>query len=195
MKKSFLLPLALLGASVLPGACDAADTPKILVAYFSRTGENYNVGYIRKGNTEIVAEILAEKTGADLFRIEPVKKYQDNYKEAVETSRRELAQKARPALTAAVPDFDSYDVIFLGYPIWCGDMPMPVYTFLESYDFSGKTIIPFCTHEGSGLAGTPGKIKNTVSGVNVTRGLSVYGTAAQQNRTEAERLINEFLRS
>lgn len=192
MVKALFLILAL-AAMVCPvGVAQAA--PKVLVAYFSRAGENYHVGYIQKGNTEIVAELLAQKTGGDLFHIESVSGYPVGYEEAKKVARAERKSGARPALTAAVSDFASYDVIYLGYPIWSANMPMPVYTFLESYDFSRKTVIPFCTHEGSGLTSTPDKIRAAIPKATVMQGLAIRGTTAQQDRAETERLVDEFLK-
>ena len=192
MVKVLFLILALAAMACPVGVAQAA--PKVLVAYFSRAGENYHVGYIQKGNTEIVAELLAQKTGGDLFHIESVSGYPVGYEEAKKVARAERKSGARPALTAAVSDFASYDVIYLGYPIWSANMPMPVYTFLESYDFSGKTVIPFCTHEGSGLTSTPDKIRAAIPKATVMPGLAIRGTMAQQDRVETERLVDEFLK-
>ena len=192
--KVFCIGLALLASAFILQTAVQAAGQKVLVAYFSRTGENYNVGYIRKGNTEIVAEMIAQKTGGDLFHIESVSGYPVGYEEAKKVARAERKSGARPALTAAVSDFASYDVIYLGYPIWSANMPMPVYTFLESYDFSGKTVIPFCTHEGSGLTSTPDKIRAAIPKATVMPGLAIRGTTAQQDRAETERLVDEFLK-
>ena len=192
MVKALFLILALAAMVCPAGVAQAA--PKVLVAYFSRAGENYHVGYIQKGNTEIVAELLAQKTGGDLFHIESVSGYPVGYEEATKVARAERKSGARPALTAAVSDFASYDVIYLGYPIWGANMPMPVYTFLESYDFSGKTVIPFCTHEGSGLTSTPDKTRAAIPKATVMQGLAIRGTTAQQDRAETERLVDEFLK-
>ena len=166
---------------------------KVLVAYFSRTGENYGVGVIEKGNTEIIAEMIAEKTSGDLFRIESVNAYPTGYDDCTEVAKEEKNSNARPELTGSVTDFDDYDVIYLGYPIWWGDMPMPVYTFLESYDFSGKTIIPFCTHAGSGLSGTVSSIQTACSGATVRDGLAIAGTTAQNDRESAEKQVSDWL--
>ena len=166
---------------------------KALVAYFSRAGENYGVGVIEKGNTEVVAEMIAEAAGADTFRIQTVNAYPESYDECTEVARRERDSGARPELTSAVANMDAYDTIYLGYPIWYGDMPMAVYTFLESYDFTGKTILPFCTHAGSGLAGTACSIQSICSGATVLEGLAIPGTTAQNDRETAKTLVREFL--
>ncbi len=168
-------------------------TSKALVAYFSRAGENYNVGVVEKGNTEIIAEMIAEEVGADTFHIQTVNAYPERYEECTEVARQEQDSGARPELTAKVTEFEDYDVIYLGYPIWYGDMPMAVYTFLESYDFTGKTIIPFCTHGGSGLADTVNSIQTACSDASVLDGLAISGTTAQNDREAARSQVEEFL--
>lgn len=164
----------------------AADGQKTLIAYFSRTGENYNVGYIEKGNTAIVAEIIQVEVGGDLFEISTVHSYPEEYRQATAMAQQEKGDKARPELRTNI-NTDEYDVIFLGYPIWWADLPMAMYTFLESHDFTGKTIIPFCTHEGSRLSGTERTIRNT-TGADVLNGLAIRGSVAQneRNRTRTE---------
>lgn len=169
------------------------DSMKILVAYFSRTGENYSVGYIEKGNTHIVADIIAEQTGGDIFEIRTVTSYPDDYDECTKVAKQEQDENARPELVATVENMDDYDVIFLGFPNWWGDMPMAVYTFLESYDFSGKTIVPFCTHEGSGLSSTENSIADTCPDVEVLEGLAIRGSVAQNSQDEAKKTVLGWL--
>ncbi len=168
------------------------EDKKVLVAYFSRTGENYSVGKIVKGNTQIVAEMIAKKTGGDLFQIVPAVPYPDNYDECVNLAKKELNDKARPAVKGDVKAED-YDVIFVGYPNWWGDMPMPVYTFLEKHDWQGKTVVPFCTHEGSGLGSTASKLQSACKGVKVLKGFAIYGHTAQNNRKDTEKSTNSWL--
>ena len=168
---------------------------KVLVAYFSRAGENYNVGIVEKGNTAVAAEMIAEQTGAALFEIRPVTSYPSDYNEMLAVSRRETQENARPEIANTVDNWDSYDVVFLGYPIWGGDMPKIVYHFLESYDFSGKTIVPFCTHAGSGLANTVSTIRSECSGAAVLDGFAIEGRTAQNNREETERMVAEWLKN
>lgn len=166
---------------------------KSLVVFFSHTGENYGVGNISKGNTHIVAEIIADATGATLFEIVPDKDYpHDSYKEVVEIAKLEKANNARPAIKRDVKAED-YDVVFIGYPNWWGDMPMPVYTFLEKHDWNGKVVVPFCTHEGSGLSNTEKHIAETCNGATVAKGLAVRGTIAQNNRNQACKLVNSWI--
>lgn len=164
---------------------------KVLVAYFSRTGEQYSVGSITEGNTAIIAKMIAEKTNGDLFEIK-VKNdvYPKDYTALTEYAKSEMNQNARPEIVGGVDDFDTYDTIFIGFPIWWGDKPMPVYTFLESYDFRGKNIVPFCTHEGSGFCGTQGMDK---SGAKILKGLAIYGHTAQNDKAEADKKVSEWL--
>ena len=135
---------------------------KILIAYYSRKGQNYVNGSIKnlaKGNTEIVAEFIQKAVGGELFEIDTVKNYPADYTECTEVAKVEIQQKARPELKKYLASVDEYDKIFLGYPIWWSVPPMAVSTFMEKYNFSGKKIIPFATHEGSGLGGSVSYLK------------------------------------
>ncbi|MBP5482924.1 MAG: hypothetical protein J6X99_01475, partial [Bacteroidales bacterium] len=126
------------------------SSTRTLVVYFSRTGEQYTVGVIDKGNTAIVAEMIAEKTGADLFEVLPVDDhYPMTYKELTDVAKQEQNDKARPAYAGELPDLSQYDTVFIGAPVWWGDWPMILYTVFENNDFSGKKLVPFSTHEGS----------------------------------------------
>lgn len=165
---------------------------KVLVAYFSRTGENYNVGNITKGNTHIVAEIIADATEGKLFEIVPVKEYPKEYNSCIEVAQQERTQKARPAIKSDIA-IEDYDIIFIGYPNWWGDMPMPVYTFLEKHNWKGKTVIPFCTHEGSGLSSTERYIADECKGATIEKGLAVIGETAQNNREQTRQSVARWL--
>ena len=169
------------------------NTKKILVAFFSRTGENYAVGHIEQGNTHIVAELIASATGGTIFRIEPATPYPDDYRACTEVAQREKRSKARPALVGDIA-VEEYDVIFLGYPNWWGDLPMPVYTFLERHDWQGKVVIPFCTHEGSGLSDTENRLRTACRGASVLNGLAVRGSVAQNEREKARKQVLEWLK-
>lgn len=154
---------------------------KSLVIFFSRPDENYNVGDTKVGNTEILAKNLAEYLSADTFAIVPQEKYPADYQSCVEKATEEKDADARPAYIGEVENFDDYDTIFLGYPIWWGDLPMIVYTFLENHDFNGKTVIPFNTHEGSGNAGTFEALKAKLSTANVIGdGFNISGIKARE---------------
>lgn len=125
-----------------------------LIAYFSRADQNYFGGRLKNisvGNTEQAARILEKITGADMFKIEPVQPYSKDYNICISQAQEDQRRNARPELTHYPESIDQYDVIYLGYPNYWGTMPMQVFTFLEHFDFSGKTICPFCTHEGSGI--------------------------------------------
>jgi flavodoxin len=151
---------------------------KSLIAYFSRAGNNYVGGEIVNlpvGNTEVLAKMIQEITGADLFCIDPVNSYPQDYNETTEVAQKELNEDARPELSNHVENMDDYRVIFLGYPNWWGTMPLPVFTFLEEYDFSGKTIIPFCTHEGSGLGHSAKDIAKLCPKATLLDGLALHG--------------------
>lgn len=155
---------------------------KVLVVYFSRTGENYNVGNVEVGNTAMVASYIKDYLKADSFEIVPVNKYPDTYQECLDQATKEKNENARPEIQNKISNFDQYDTIFVGYPIWWADMPMIMHTFFESYDFNGKKVIPFNTHEGSGNAGTYTTIQKELSGANVTTdGLALDGNTARSD--------------
>lgn len=171
---------------------DNADS-KSLVVYFSRSGENWNVGTVEKGSTQLVAEYIADKTGAEIYRIEPVTPYPDSYSEMLKVAEEEQKENKRPEIKTPVDNWEQYDRIYLGYPIWDGDMPMIVYSFLESQDFSGKIIYPFDTHGGSGLAGTVDNIKNSAAGADVMDGLGILGEDVQKDFNSLTDTIDSWL--
>lgn len=155
---------------------------EVLVVYFSRGDENYNVGEVEIGNTELVAKAIIQKLGADEFKIEPKIKYPASYNDAVEVSSKERSENARPEYFGEI-DINKYDTIFIGYPIWWDDLPMVVYSFLENHDFSGKTVIPFNTHEGSGNARTYEILKEKLAGARIEGdGFNLTGAMARSER-------------
>ncbi len=188
MNKFFLSLLVVLSLM----SCACAAEAKTLVVVFSRADENYSVGFIEKGNTMILAEMIANKTGAELFEVKPAKKYPEKYDECIDLAKREQNQKARPEILED-KDVSEYDTIFFGYPIWWGDIPMCMYTFVEGHDWNGKKIIPFCTHEGSGAGRTESTLKRLMKGASVTKPLSMYGSTAQNRRIDAEKEISIWL--
>ena len=154
---------------------------KILIAYYSRKGQNYVNGAIKnlaKGNTEIIAEFIQKAVGGDLFEIDTVKDYPVDYTECTEVAKVEIQQKARPELKDYLADISEYDKIFLGYPIWWSIPPMAVATFLEHYNLGGKKIIPFATHEGSGLGGSINYLKKICPTAEILQGLAIHGAGA-----------------
>ena len=167
---------------------------KSLIAYFSRKGNNSVGGSIVNlpiGNTKVIANKIEELIESDLFEIETVKSYPKDYTETTNVSKKELRENARPELTEMVNDMDSYDVIYLGYPNWWGTMPMAVFTFLESYDFSGKTIVPYCTHEGSGMGSSERDIKKLCPSANVLSGLAIRGSGVNRADKDIEKWLNK----
>jgi flavodoxin len=172
-----------------------ATDKKCLIAYFSRKGQNYVSGRLvdlKVGNTEVVANMIQKITGGDMFHIESVTAYPKEYTEATEVAKNELRAKARPKLTEQVENMGAFDVIFLGYPNWWGTMPMPVFTFLEDYDFSGKTIVPFCTHEGSGLGHSEKDIAKACPKATVLKGIAIHGTNASSAEPDVSSWIDEL---
>lgn len=151
---------------------------KILIAYYSRKGENYLNGSIINltiGNTEVAAKKIQEIIGGELFEIDTVNPYPEDYTETTNVAMVEKRQNARPELSTRVNNMNQYDTIILGYPNWWGTFPMAVFTFLEEYDFTGKTILPFCTHEGSGLGGSERDIRKLCPEAKVLPGLAIRG--------------------
>lgn len=160
-----------------------------LVAFYSRANENYfggNLRYIDVGNTEKIANMITKLTGADLFKIEQKVPYAKDYKTCIAQAKKDLEANARPEIINMPSNLNRYDEIYLGYPNYWGTMPMAVYTFLESFDFQGKKIHPFCTHEGSGLSSTVNDIQKIVNDAEVTDGLSIKGTDVDQSKRIVE---------
>ena len=172
---------------------------KTLIAFFSRADENYFGGamrYVKVGNTEIVVNDMKEmieeesrahreaqvphapRTEVDTFKIEMKDPYSPVYMTCIDEAKKDLRAKARPELVSMPASIDEYDTVVLAYPNYWGTMPMAVFTFLENFDFSGKTILPLCTNEGSGMGGSERDIKKTCPGANVKSGLSVTGSEA-----------------
>ena len=155
-----------------------------LVVYYSRKGENHMPGGIQvleKGNTAFAAEFVAQAVGADLFEIDTVTPYAENYRECCGQAIAEAQAKARPAIKGFVEIIEQYDTIFVCFPNWCGTAPMCVFTFLEHYDLTGKRIAPLCTNEGSGLANSEKDIAESCKGAVILPGLSVRGHQAKDS--------------
>ncbi len=173
----------------------------VLIAYYSRKGENYWAGDIKvleKGNTERIAEFVAEATGGVLFEIETVKQYSADYHKCTEEAKTELQANARPELVRYLEDagldMNDYDTIFLGYPNWWGTCPMCVFTFLEHYDLTGKRIVPFCTNEGSGMGGSEKHLKKICKGAVIEKGLAVVGNQTAHAHDEVTTWANAMCR-
>lgn len=165
----------------------------ILIAYFSRAGENYVGGSIRRlevGNTEIAAKMIAGLTGGELCKIEPAVPYSDQHMTCIEEAKRDLQADARPALKAVPESISRYDTVYLCYPNYWGTMPMAVFTFLEHFDFSGKTIHPLCTNEGSGLGSSEADIRRLCPGAALKPGLAVVGGQVGNAREKIKNWID-----
>lgn len=154
---------------------------KSLVIYFSRPGNNWAVGYIEKGNTEVIAEYIKEFTGADLFKCDPVNAYSEDYMTCTEQAMAYKKANARPALKNTLNDISDYDVIYIGGPIYWGELPYEVYTQLDKLDFSGKIIKPFATHEGSGLGDVESVLKAKCANATVKKGLAIKGSTVNSD--------------
>lgn len=165
---------------------------KKLIAFYSRADENYANGLIKTlsvGNTEIAAGIIKELTDADLFKIEQTQPYASDYNKCIAQAQADQRRNARPGLKSFPETLDEYDVIYLGYPNYWSTMPMAVFTFLEHFDFSGKTIKPFCTHEGSGLGNSLNDIKKLCPTAKIEKGLTIHGGSVKQSRNDIEKWI------
>lgn len=152
-----------------------------LILYFSMSG-----------NTETVANYIHEEIGGDIVKLETVQTYPEDYDELVDYAREEQRDNTRPELERAIENIEQYDTIFLGYPNWWGDMPMPIYSFLDQYDLSNKTIAPFITHGGSGLSGTSANIANEEPDAVVTEGLAINGDDVDDCQDEVNEWLDEL---
>jgi len=163
-----------------------------LIAFYSRADENYVNGMIKNlevGNTELAAGFIAELTGADLFKIEQVQPYSKNYNECIAQAQADQQRNARPELKKYPDSIDKYDVIYIGFPNYWSTMPMAVFTFLEHFNFEGKTIKPFCTHEGSGMGSSETDLKNLCMAAVVEKGIAIHGGSVERSKKEIEKWV------
>jgi flavodoxin len=178
------------------GSETTAGESKILIAYFSSAGnivtDEEPRGNVGHGNTKTIADFIQGQVGGDLFFIETVEKYPANYDDTIDVAMQEQRTNARPALASEVENMDDYDVIFIGFPIWWGTMPQPVFTFLDDYDFSGKTVIPFCTHEGSGFGRSTGDLESSLPDSTLLKGFSVRGSSASNAVDDVTQWLSEL---
>jgi len=161
---------------------------KSMIIYFSRADENYFGGsmkYIEKGNTEIIAEYIKDITNGDMFKVEPLNPYSANYMECIEEAKVRTREHNAP-IKENVPDISSYEVIYVGSPVYWGGMPEELFTALKDLDFSGKIIRPFVTHEGSGLSSIPNQLKEICAGGTVTDGIAITGSSVNSARSKIE---------
>lgn len=167
---------------------------KTLIVYFSHEGEAYAGGKIVRltiGNTKAAVQMIQKMTDSDVFRIETLTPYPDNHMETVEIAKKEQQAKARPEIKADSLNMEDYETVILGYPNWWGTCPMAVFTFLESHDFFGKTILPLCTHEGSGMGHSEADIQAACPGAKVGKGLAITGSRVAQAQNSIRKWLEE----
>lgn len=182
------------GENASDGGNTSSDaTNKILIVYFSRAGENWNVGYVDRGNTAVMGDYIRELTGGDVFEIEPETPYPANYQEMLQVSNQETETNARPAIKNKLENLSQYDVVFLGSPIWYGNPPMIMRTFYETYPgLVDKTLVAFGTHGGSGISSCPRLIREYFP--NAVQ-LDSYGISGEAIRDEqSKENVRDWLR-
>lgn len=165
-----------------------------LIAFYSRSGWNFmdgTVQFLTIGNTRRAADVLRKIVDADVFEIRLVHPYSENYYECIDQARQDMYRKRRPEIESFTGDIKAYDIIYLGYPNYWGTMPMPVVTFLEQQDLSGKVICPFCTHGGDGLGHSESDIKKLLPDSIVLPGLAIYGDHASHEWMSIEEWVQE----
>ena len=165
---------------------------KTLIAFFSRADENYFGGamrYVKVGNTEIVCDIMKDLIPSDSFKIEMKNPYSPVYMTCIAEAKKDMREGARPELVSMPESIDGYDTVILAYPNYWGTMPMAVLTFLEHFDFTGKTILPLCTNEGSGMGSSEKDIKKYAKGARLGRGLSITGSRAADSKGALQRWL------
>lgn len=161
---------------------------KSMIIYFSRADENYNVGYIDKGNTEVIAEYIKEITNADMFKVEPLVPYSKDYMTCIEEAKLRTNTHDAP-IKESIPDITSYEVIYIGTPIYWGGMPEELITALKEVDFNKKIIRPFVTHEGSGLSTVPSQLESICKGAIIMEGIAIQGSIVRDSKPKIEEWV------
>lgn len=165
---------------------------KSLIVFFSHAGENYSVGNIKVGNTKIVADYISEMTGAEQFEIVCEKDYDMPYMKLIEVAKQEANNNELPDYKNTQIDLSQYDTIFIGGPIWWGTYPQVMFTFFRDHDLNGKTIVPFVTHEGSGMASTVNDLKRSYPKANVTKGFAIAGHDVRTGKDRVQKWLKEM---
>ena len=178
---------------LLGGKKENYKDKKSIIIYFSRADENYFGGtmkYIEKGNTEVIAEYIRDILGADMFKVEPLEPYSANYMQCIEEAKVRTKTNTAP-IKENVPDLSAYEVIYVGSPVYWEGMPEELFTALKGLNYTGKTIRPFVTHEGSGLSSIPNQLKDICTGATVTNGLAISGSSVNSAKNKVENWIHE----
>ena len=162
---------------------------KVLIVFFSHAGENYSVGNVKVGNTMLVADEIQKLTGGDMFEVVAEKSYDMPYNELIKVAQEEANQNEKPAFKGEVKNINEYDTVFIGGPIWWGTYPQVMFSFFDKYDLNGKTLIPFTTHEGSGLADCVEDVKKAYPKANVFDGFSIYGHEARKSMEKVDKWL------
>lgn len=165
---------------------------KVLIVFFSHAGENYNVGNIKVGNTKLVADEIQKVTGGDEFEIVANKNYDLPYNDLVNVAKEETEKGEKPSFKGEVKNIDDYDTVFIGGPIWWGTYPRVMFTFFDKYDLNGKTIIPFSTHEGSGLGSVVEDLKTLYPNATFKEAFSIYGTETRKDLSKVDKWLKRL---
>ena len=160
-----------------------------IVIFFSHAGDNYSVGNIEVGNTKIVADYISEIIGADQFEIVTHKYDGMAYNPLIKLAKEEAQNGELPPYEGTVPDLSKYDTVFIGGPVWWGTYPQVMFTLFKDINLDGKTVIPFTTHEGSGLANCVEDVKEAFPGANVTKGFAIYGHEVRTGKAKVEKWL------
>lgn len=203
MRTNFIKSFALLIAGLLMSvSCsgNGATKPKevmekkakVLIVFFSHAGENYNVGNIKVGNTKLVADEIQKVTGGDEFEIVANKNYDLPYNDLVNVAKEETEKGEKPSFKGEVKNIDDYDTVFIGGPIWWGTYPRVMFTFFDKYDLNGKTIIPFSTHEGSGLGSVVEDLKSLYPNATFKEAFSIYGTETRKDLSKVDKWLKRL---
>ncbi len=167
----------------------AMNKSKVLIVFFSHAGENYSVGNIKVGNTKLVADEIRKYTGGDEFEVVAEKNYDMPYNQLIQVAKEETNRGEKPAFKGEVSHIEQYDTIFIGGPIWWGTYPQVMFTFFDKYDLNGKTLIPFTTHEGSGLASTVEDVKAAYPRAKVLDGFAIYGHETRKDMSKVDKWL------
>ena len=162
---------------------------KSIIIYFSRADENYAVGYITKGNTEVVAEYIKELTNADIFKVEPLNPYSKEYNVCIKEAKERTKTHNAP-LKGQLPNLSDYELIYVGTPVYWEGMPEEMFTALKNLDYKNKIIKPFVTHEGSGLSSIPNQLKELCPNATIKEGLAIQGSKVYESKNIVEKWLN-----